>query len=60
MITLMILLFIVGLIIGAIQDYNDDTEVLWGSSMFTGGDKPSTEESKLQVMYTSVWMNQDE
>ena len=58
MFSLLILVFIIGFIYGMLLPNND--EVLWGYQMFTGGSKPSTQETQLQVMYTSVWLNRDE
>ena len=57
MITLILILFLVGLLYGFIQgDGIAAEDVPWGKDMMVSGNKLSSDE----MMYASMWMNQDE
>jgi len=57
MLTLIVLGVLAGFVYGFIQgDGIAPEDVPWGRNMMVGGDKLSSEE----MLYTSMWMNQDE
>lgn len=56
-ITLVILIFLLGFFYGFYQgDGIAPEDVPWGRNMMVNGDKLSSDE----MLYTSMWMNQDE
>ena len=57
MITMMVIMFLGGFFYGFYRgDGIAQEDLPWGKSMMVNGNKPSSE----QMMYTSMWMNQDE
>jgi hypothetical protein len=57
MFTLIVIMFLVGFLSGLYQgDGIAPEDVPWGKHMMVGGDKLSSGE----MLYTSMWMNQDE
>ncbi len=57
MITLILILCLLGLLYGFIQgDGIAPEDVPWGKDMMLNGNKLSSDE----MMYASMWMNQDE